>query len=66
MIILSRKEVEKLTGAKQKKRQIKNLQENGFPFTIGVDGWPRVYIIDLTNQHSNKRSPNGPDFNWMI
>lgn len=39
---LSRKEVEDLTSAKTKKRQIRNLCQNGIRHTINAAGWPTV------------------------
>jgi hypothetical protein len=64
MFVLSRQELEDLTGAKIKRLQIDNLRENGIPFTIGVDGWPRVRH-DSLNQAEYKFKPKlvkKPDF----
>jgi hypothetical protein len=64
MFVLSRQELEDLTGAKIKRLQIENLRENGIPFTIGVDGWPRVRH-DSLNYSGNNFKPKlvkKPDF----
>jgi hypothetical protein len=36
-------ETSDLTGSQTREGQIDNLTRNGIPFTVGNDGWPRVF-----------------------
>lgn len=42
LLVLSERELLELTGSPQRKRQIRCLADNNIPFTIDVDGFPRV------------------------
>lgn len=42
--VLTAEEVKELTGARQRARCIRVLQDNRIPFVIAADGWPRVHV----------------------
>lgn len=42
VLVLSERELFELTGTPQRKRQIQCLADNGIPFSVDVDGFPRV------------------------
>jgi hypothetical protein len=42
MTLLSRDEVVRLTGRKQRRRQVEQLARVGIPFVLDADGWPVV------------------------
>lgn len=46
--ILTVPELQELTGARQRARVIRVLEENGIPYVIAADGWPRVHADALT------------------
>lgn len=42
MFVLKPKEIREITGTPNKEEQIRNLRENGIPFTIDINGRPKV------------------------
>lgn len=65
MFVLDDNELYELTGAKVRKLQIQNLRDNGIPFTIGIDGKPRVVhsvLSDALNNFKAKAKVKRPDF----
>lgn len=44
-MLLSRQEVQELTGFARPKRQAAWLEENGIPFRVGGDGYPKVLCV---------------------
>lgn len=42
--VLTAEEVRELTGARQRQRCIRVLEDNRIPYVIAADGWPRVYV----------------------
>tara|TARA_B100001971_G_C17793911_1_gene335956 strand:+ start:120 stop:347 length:228 start_codon:yes stop_codon:yes gene_type:complete len=65
MIILEKDEIKKLTGSSQRKGQIRNLEDNDFTFSIGIDGWPRVMVSNVHFPNQGIKSEKEPNFNWM-
>lgn len=66
MIVLSDQELVELTGAKIRRLQIDNLRENDIPYTVGIDGRPKVLhsvlIEKAMNGFKNKAKVKKPDF----
>lgn len=52
MTLLSRIDVTRLTGRKQRKRQIEHLAREGIPYCLDADGWP-VVATDALNRGRN-------------
>lgn len=42
--VLTAEEVRELTGARQRARCIRVLEDNRIPYVIAADGWPRVHV----------------------
>ncbi len=53
-------DVAELTGTRHRQLQIENLQQNGIEYTVGRDGWPRVWQIAV--EPAGRRIDSEPDF----
>jgi hypothetical protein len=65
MFVLNDEELTELTGAKIRRLQIQNLRDNGIPFTLGIDGKPRVLhsvLSDFVSGFKAKVKVKKPDF----
>lgn len=66
MFILDENEMYELTGAKRRELQMENLRENDIPYTVGIDGKPRVLHSALLEKALNgfkaKAKMKKPDF----
>jgi hypothetical protein len=56
-MFLTRNEIQQLTGYKTPAAQTRWLQDNGFLFKIGADGYPRIMISEV-EYHMNHSSNN--------
>ena len=68
-MFMSQEQLRDLSGAHKRYRVINWLQDNGYKFQIGADGWPRV-LVEVVNQRLGlKQTPipkkAEPDFSWM-
>lgn len=46
--ILTKPEIQELTGCRQRAACIRVLAENGIPYVMAADGWPRIHSDALT------------------
>lgn len=56
-MFLTADELVELTGAKQRRTQIRVLKANGIPFTLKLSGWPSVArcAIEGRSKHEHPR-----------
>ena len=55
-MFLTRSEIEELTGYKTPATQTRWLQDNGFLFKIGADGYPRLLLTEVEYHMSHSVS----------
>jgi 5-methylcytosine-specific restriction endonuclease McrA len=64
-IFLTGEQLVELTGAKQARRQIQWLTDNGYHFDVGLDGRPKVYLRDLYARQLKREVPERPDYSGI-
>lgn len=64
---LTREDLIKMTGARQRALQIKNLRDNNISFTIAVDGRPRVLWenVIINPMPAKDQKSDQPKLDWM-
>ncbi len=66
-MFLDRAELERYTGRKRKKAQMKVLRDRRVPFDVDIDGWPVVLKASIEKKILGKATTEepgvGPNFN---
>jgi hypothetical protein len=67
-MFMTLEQLKELTGAKSRKRVTHWLDDNGYKYQIGMDGWPRVLVAAVEKRlgatESAKPKPQEPDLSW--
>ena len=62
-------QLKQLSGGHTKKRVIQWLDDNGYKYQIGLDGWPRVLVTTVKERLGVKETVINaafePDLSWM-
>lgn len=66
MNVMQPDDIKKLTGSGTKQNAIECLIANKIRFVIGVDGWPRIPIVWLTDVKESRTSTSeGPNLDQI-